>query len=103
MSVLIIPDGLHNPEKRAEFVCLIQKKIRQSITHWERYSDGRIASDQQKFHKERYESLTDEVEEMLGAVGIKTDWPGLFPSLTMPDGTSEHDIERAIQTIFQSK
>lgn len=103
MSILIIPGGLHNPEKRAEFVQNVIKKLNRSIVYYERSLDGRREEKDRQYWDNLYQKTSDEVENSLRAIGLKVDWPGLFPSLTLPDGTSEHDIERAVNAIFQNK
>jgi len=100
MSGIIIPDHLNQPEKRAEFIKHVIQKLNRSIIYYERSLDGRRTEEDRKHWENLYQKMSDEVEEYLTAIGIKVDWPGLFPSLTMPDGTAEHDIERAVNTIF---
>lgn len=103
MSILILPDHLYREDKRAQIIFYVERLVEKSITHWEKYSNSRIAPDQQKFHHERYQELTDETEEILTAIGLKVDWPGLHPSMKLPDGSTEHDIGRAINTILSQK
>lgn len=94
---------LQNTNKRAEFVSSIQRKIDISVYNYAKYTDGKIPESERMKCYEKYDQLTDEVAEMLKAIGIKTDWPGLFPVCLMPDGSTEHNIERAVNWIFDKK
>jgi len=103
MSVLIIPDSLCDSEKRAEFILSIERKVQISANCWVKTSDSTIPEERRAEYQAKYEKLTDEVEEMLGMFGIKTEWPGLFPSLILPDGSTEHSIKRAVNSLYEKQ
>jgi hypothetical protein len=98
--LIILPSHIVCHEKRAALIKYINKQINKSVTHWERYCDGKVPETQRKFHHERYQELTDEVEEILNALGIKVEWPGLWGSFSV-GGIVYHSMESAVNEVFK--
>jgi hypothetical protein len=100
--MIITKDSLRNTEKRAEFVKYIDKKIYNSTVHYARANDGGVPEKQRAFHEDRYQKLTDQVEEILKGLGINIFWAGLYPSYLVND-RQEHNLDWAIKEVLGIK
>ena len=105
-----------DPFNRAHIVGLadrINAKAKVSARCWERANDSDRTPESRATNEARHQSLMVEIDETLAALGIRTDWPGLYPSFTvarrgaalkgtvlpMPaenNGYSEHSADQAI-------
>lgn len=91
------PEHLFDPDNRAHVASLIERAdamFRLSAKTWIRGNNSRNAETLKRcdaLHIKHAENG----EALLSPLGIKCDWPGLYPSFTV-NGYAEHDTKSAV-------
>lgn len=85
-------------ENRAQVANLVKRfnsYVKLSKSAWERRQDSRLTPAQYRALENREMRMGENAEMLLRPLGIKCDWPGLYPSFTV-NGYCEHTTEAAV-------
>lgn len=69
----------------------VDRVVKQSKATWERGNNSGDATTLEECNVKSQE-LGEVVEQLMALFGVKTDWPGLYPSYTVKGGSHHHTI-----------